>query len=344
MARRRMSGPTTGFSANLNVPVGVDTVTLTVIASAAGAQNSTNVVVYNVVPPPPNDHFVNASKFAPSGGTVLSDNRFATISNRSSPITPGSSRGTRHFGGNGRPGLMDRWWWTPRAAPLTRFWRFIPALRWTTSAKWCPWMTSSFLEDNGVPLRRLQGFVTFDAQFGVTYYLVVAGYDPEQREHSAPPRTWRRSRSHCASGEHPEPTLGSGGFDGYSDGAWLSLHPQPNASGLAQVNLLVNDDPIGTIALGTTNWSLDVLLDRGVNTIRAVATDNAGQDLRIPATFSLIIGLRILPTTPSRLRPNRTALRSGSGQQRERHPRSRRTFPRRQRRPKIGSVALYRAR
>ena len=264
------------YSANLNVPVGVDTVTLTVIASAAGAQNSTNVVVYNVVPPPPNDHFVNASKFAPSGGTVLSDNRFATIE----PLEP------YHAGVLSRDASL--WWkWSPGAdGPVvvdTAGSTFDTVLAvYTGSAvdnlREVVSVDDIFIpQDNGVPLRRLQGFVTFDAQFGVTYYLVVAGYDPEQRG---------TIRLRLEPGGGPDLTAPVVNILSPPSGQVVStdiltvrgsaFDPQPNASGLAQVNLLVNDDPIGTIALGTTNWSLDVLLDRGVNTIRAVATDNAG--------------------------------------------------------------------
>jgi subtilisin family serine protease len=264
------------YSANLDVPVGVDSIVLTVVASAPDAETATNVVVYTVVPPPPNDDFVNASKIPAAGGTVISDNRFATLE----PLEP------MHAGIPTQDASL--WWkWSPGAdGPVvvdTAGSTFDTVLAVYTGSDIANLDEVASVDDvfivqgTETPLRRLQGYVTFDAQFGVTYHIVVSGYDPEQRG---------TIRLRVEPGGGPDlnnpvvnilsPRSGMVVSTDIITVSGSAFDPQPNASGLAQVNVLLNQDPIGIIALGTTNWTLDIPVSRGVNTIEAVAIDNAG--------------------------------------------------------------------
>jgi subtilisin family serine protease len=278
------------YSANLNVPMGVTNLTLTVVATAPGAEDSTNVVEYIVVPPPPNDDFVDATKIAAAGGVVVSDNRFATIE-------PGEPF---HAGIPSREASL--WWkWSSGAdGPVvvdTAGSAFDTVLAVYTGSVLERLTEVASVDDvfvprgNEVPIRRLQGYVTFEARFGATYYIVVSGFNTEQRG---------SIRLRVEPGGGPDLTQPVVNITNPRSGQVVttdilsvrgtSFDPQPNASGIAQVTVKLNRDSIGVIALGTTNWTLDVLLNRGVNIIEAVAVDNAGN---ISETRAIQVDYRI---------------------------------------------------
>jgi hypothetical protein len=56
----------------------------------------------------------------------------------------------------------------------------------------------------------------------------------------------------------------------------IAFDPQPNASGISQVAVRLNDDLLAVTAQGTTNWTVPLLLRPGFNTVEVWARDNAG--------------------------------------------------------------------
>src|SRR5690606_25712176 len=50
----------------------------------------------------------------------------------------------------------------------------------------------------------------------------------------------------------------------------IAFDPEPNASGVREVQVRVNDE-LAVGAAGSTNWTITALLQLGVNTIRATA-------------------------------------------------------------------------
>ncbi len=278
------------YSANLDVPADVSLITLTVIATAPNSENSTNVVVYTVVPPPPNDDFVNASKVAATGADIISDNRFASI----------ESEEPLHAGVPSREASL--WWkWSPAADGAvvvdTAGSSFDTVLAVYTGSQVNSLTEVASVDDilvpqgTDAPLRRTQGYVTFDAQSGATYYIVVAGYDTEQRG---------TVRLRVEPGGGPDLNMPVVNISNPRSGQVVSediltvqgsaFDPEPNASGISQVTVKLNHEPIGTIALGTANWHIDVLVDRGVNTIEASALDFAGN---VSATRTIQVDYRV---------------------------------------------------
>jgi hypothetical protein len=293
-----------------------------VVATAPDSENSTNVIVYTVVPPPPNDDFVNASKLPAAGGTFVSDNRFATIESEEPLHADIPSR------------EASLWWkWSPGAdGPVvvdTAGSSFDTVLAVYTGSQIASLTEVASVDDvfvpqgSDTPLVRFQGYVTFNAQFGVTYYIVVAGYDDEQRG---------TIRLRVEPGGGPDlnmpivniatPKSGQVVSADILSVLGTSFDPQPNASGVAQVNVRLNREPIGTIALGTTTWSLDLFLERGVNTIEAVALDNAGN---ISETRTIQVDYRV-PDPPNDAFGLATELTGTDGQVQGNNERATREF------------------
>jgi hypothetical protein len=65
-----------------------------------------------------------------------------------------------------------------------------------------------------------------------------------------------------------------------------AFDPQPNATGVGEV-LVTSSSGITTLASGTVNWTANVFLQPGLNTIQATAVDMAG-NYSSPATIQLI--------------------------------------------------------
>jgi subtilase family serine protease len=92
------------YSAVLRVPTAPATLSLTVVTMVTNRPSVTNFVTYNVIPPPLNDNFANATKVLAGGSVYLANNRYATIE----PDEPFQNDDTNRAG--------SLWWaWTPSA-------------------------------------------------------------------------------------------------------------------------------------------------------------------------------------------------------------------------------------
>jgi subtilisin family serine protease len=291
------------YTGNFVAPTNATNVTLTITASAPGKTNVTNTVTYVLVPPPPNDYFTNASKIVAAGGLVTGRNKFATRE-------PGE---LFHAGTDGTRSL---WWnWSPAATG--------PVLLDTAGSTFDTVMgvyvgnnVSSLTEiasvnDVETPSgTRLQGFLIFNATNGVTYRIAVAGFDATE---------FGSIRLRVEPNGVPDtnaplvfitsPVSGSVIQTNQIVVSGVASDPTPNASGISEVQLLVNNDSLAITATGTTNWSAIILLNLGVNTLEARAFDFSGN---LSSADVITVTYMAPPLTNDHF-VNATALRGDSG-------------------------------
>jgi uncharacterized repeat protein (TIGR02543 family) len=272
------------YSGNLTIPTNIGPISVTYIVTAPGEANSTNVLTYTVVPRPANDNFVNSGKIGNNGTTtnILVNNRFATM----------ESGEPRHAGAVTAAGSL---WWS-----------FSPAV---TGKVFVDTSGSSFDTILGVYVgsqvdaltevasaddvgSRLQGYLTFDAKAGTTYRIAVAGYDDTQfggvrlrvepngsADVSAPIVTVTSPLSGAVVTNKSITLTGT------------AIDPIPNASGVSDVQVKVNDDPTA-IGASLVNgvWTVNSLMQEGANTFQVVAIDFAGNRSSL---ISLTVNYRV---------------------------------------------------
>ena len=265
------------YTTVLRTPSIGNSLTLTVTATAPGKIGISVNVTYPLLPRPSNDDFANAIKIRASGDSVVGNNKFASMESQE----PLHAR---------VPTVENSVWWN-----------FSPSI----SGRVLVDTTGSALDTvigvyTGTQLGQLvevastndvgqlrQGYLTFNAQATVTYYIAVAGTDASQAgeirlrvEPGGLPDTTAPS---VAVTSHP-----SGGtvFTNQITLAGTATDPKPNASGVSQVFVRLNNDLTATPAFGTTNWSAPVLLQAGLNRIEVWAVDFA-RNTSFPLVFSI---------------------------------------------------------
>lgn len=254
------------YSALLAVPAATNPVTLTVTVSAPGKIGSTSVVTYNVVPPPPNDYFTNATK-VPSGGRLyLANNQFATLET-GEPKPAGVTTAAGSL-----------WWaWTPVNTTDV----FVDTTGSAIDTVLAVYTNNTLATlgvvaaANNVGLRK-QGYVSFNAQGGTAYRITVASANtnsmgslqmrvtPGGQFDTTPPQVLVTA-----------PLNGASVTTNLIYVTGIAADPEPNATGVSDVFVAVNGD-IAYTAAGTTNWTAPVLLQPGFNEIVVTALDAAG--------------------------------------------------------------------
>jgi subtilisin family serine protease len=265
--------------------------------------HGTNTVVYHIVGPPENDNFANADKVpaagAFDGGIIIATNTYATIE-PGEPAHAGLIQSSHSL-----------WWnWSPAASG--------PALVDTAGSSFdtvvavytgnsVDQLTQVAASASGA----VKANVTFDAQQGATYRIVVAGSDtnefggirlriqPNGQLDSTPPTAAISAPLSGAIFTYNKITLNGTASD-----------PAPNASGVKQVMVQVNSGlPAG--ATGTTNWTSPATLQSGANTIQVYAqdfADNISQTASITVYYQPvaspndIFGSTVDPSSPFFLR------------------------------------------
>jgi hypothetical protein len=264
------------YTALFDVPLDVEFVTIEIIAEAPGKETAIVYVSYAIQPPPPNDDFVNAIKIPPAGMRVTSNNRLATIE----PGEPFHA---------GIPSVAATLWWnwsTASDTPVlidTAGSAFDTVIGVYTGAALVGLTEVASVDDvDGRP----QGYLSFDARAGVTYRIAIGGHDESQtgvlqlrvEPNGQPDVTPPGVAFNIPSGT----TSLTREF--LADG--VAFDPGPDASGVREVRVRINDEMIGRTALGTTNWIVPLFLREGPNTIRAHAVDFAG-NIGSPATITV---------------------------------------------------------
>jgi hypothetical protein len=254
------------YSANLTGPAGTNDLTLQFVISAPSKTNSTNIVLYSVVPLPPNDFFTNATKVPAAGSFYLANNRFATIE-KDEP---------KHAGVRGTAGSL--WWnWTPAAATnvlLDTSGSQIDTVLAVYTGTYVTNLTP-IIATNNVGTRK-QAYLNFNATAGTTYRIAVA---------SANSNSMGSLRFRLAPGARTDTNPPVVTVKTPLSGVWVSnflvtvtgtaSDGLPDPSGVKQVSVSVNGQ-LAKAATGTTNWSLTFGLTPGLNRIQVTAQDKAG--------------------------------------------------------------------
>ncbi len=257
------------YSANIQMPAEGTEFSMTVRADAPDKVGIETSVRYTLIPVPENDPFNTATKLPADGAQLLSNNRFA--SNQS--------------GEPDHAGLFSAdaslWWtWSPRVSSEALV---------DTSGSAFDTVIAVYQGDrirslvpvasvNNVDGRRA-GYLTFPAVAGETYRIAIAGATSSERG-SIRLRVTPNGRPDLISPllRINTPIGGTVTFDNTVEITGASFDPGPNTSGVANVFVRVNGEPIGRTAEGTTEWRSTVPLLTGSNTIEASAIDFAGNE------------------------------------------------------------------
>lgn len=291
------------YSANLTVPTNVGPITITYVVTAPGETNSTNVLNYTIVPRPANDNFTNATKIANAGTTtnVLSNNRFASM----------EAGEPKHAKDSTAAASL---WWT--YSPLSSGKVFVDTSGSSfdtvvgvyTGNRVDALTEVASVDDVG---SRLQGYLTFNAVAGTTYRLAVGGYDDTQ---------FGAIRLRVEPNGAPDtnspivtvttPVSGAVVTNKTLNLIGTAIDPVPNASGVSDVQVKVNDDPTAIGAnLANGVWTVSSLLKEGANTFQVVAIDFAG-NRSLPITVTVTYRI---PDPLNDLLVNATQLTNTSG-------------------------------
>ena len=264
------------YSASFSVPAATNPVTITISANAPGKVGSTNVITYNVVPPPPNDYFTNATKVPSGGGLYLANNRFATM----------EAGEPQHAGVTTVAGSL--WWaWTP----LNNTNVFVDTTGSGIDTVLAVYTGNTLVSlvpvaaTNNIGLKK-QAYVSFNATGGTAYRIAVASADTNSMG-SLQLRVTPGGQLDTT----PPQVLVTSPFSGitvttnlvFVTGTAADL--APNVTGVSEVLVSVNG-AIASSANGTTNWTSPAFLSPGLNTVVATALDAAG-NASAPATIQV---------------------------------------------------------
>lgn len=237
---------------------------------APGKQTYSNIVKYTIVGPPPNDNFSSASKIPSIGAygasIIISSNTYATIE-FDEPIHAGVSTRSHSV-----------WWkWSPATSgPVivdTSGTSFDAVVAVYIGTRLTNLQLIAAADD--IDGKR-QPYVIFNAIAGQTYWIVIAGKEEGQVgqirlrvEPNGGPDIYipQVVINNPKNGENF--TSRSIRVEG------IAYDPLPNASGIKQVSVSVNG-ALAQIASGQENWSINVNLREGINTIQAFVEDWAG--------------------------------------------------------------------
>ncbi|MBP7825407.1 MAG: S8 family serine peptidase [Verrucomicrobia bacterium] len=255
------------YSARLDIPRTATNLVLTITATAPDKIPGTAVVNYDCVTVPQNDNFDSPGKIPAGGAALITTTRFATME-------PGEPK---HAGVSSVDHSL--WWtWSPSTAgraildPAGS--QFDTVLAVYTGTNLLTLTPVASVDDVG---RLKQGYLFFDAQAGKTYRIVAAGKNAQEMG---------TLRLRAQMGGLPDTNAPSVSIVSPIEGTMLTTNflmlsgiafdPQPNASGISQVDVRLNDDLLAVTAQGTTNWTVPLLLRPGFNTVAVWARDYAG--------------------------------------------------------------------
>jgi subtilisin family serine protease len=265
------------YSGLLSVPNLNTNVTLTVVVTAPGKESATNAVNYTIIPPPPNDDFVDASKIPNAGGLAVTANQFASLE-AGEPM---------HAGVPSAAGSL--WWnWSPTTTG--------PVLIDTTGSSFDTVLAvytgnsvdglTQIAAVDDVP-NSFAGYVLVNVIAANTYRIAVAGYDTNEVG------TIRLRVTPNGAPDTNAPTVG---ITSHISGVTVATNRITisgvaadlgnGASGVSEVLVMVNGALPVTIATGTTNWSSTALLQLGANTFQVWAFDFAG-NLSTPSSVTV---------------------------------------------------------
>ncbi len=254
------------YSGFLYVPTNLGPMELVYDVNAIAKKKTTITNLYLVVSGPANDALTNAIKIAAAGGSVIGNNKFASLELRE-PLHGDA------------PAMNSSIWydWSPKASgPVvvdTTGSGFDTVLGVYTGDSVSSLKKVASADDVGT---RKQAYLTFNATMGLSYHIAVAGFDST----AVGLVRLRVEPNGAADTTSPQVVIASPSSGSIVTAAnalisGTALDPVPNSSGLEKITIQVNNS-LGRDANGTTNWGQFVFLSRGANTIRVSAVDRAG--------------------------------------------------------------------
>jgi len=264
------------YSVLFQVPTPTNPITMTVMANATNELGITNVIAYNIVAPPPNDNFTNATKAPAAGATYLANNRFATLE----PNEPQHDK-------DANDGASLWWDWTPASNTnvfLTTAGSLVDTVLAVYTGNTLKSLVAVAATNSDLALNQ-PAWLRFNAQGGTAYRIAVA---------SANASVVGTVALQIAPGGQPDTNAPVVSIVSPLDGltvtnslillAGTAFDPQPNASGVSQVS--ISSQGVVVLASGTTNWTGIGFVTPGLNTIQVTAVDNYG-NVSAPATIQL---------------------------------------------------------
>jgi hypothetical protein len=254
------------YTATLQVPTNISSISLTLVISAPGKITTTNLVLYSVVPLPPNDNFTNALKVPSAGSVYLSNNKFATTEDGEPVHAKVPAEGA------------SLWWnWSPASDANvlidTAQSSFDTIVAVYTGNQLTALKEVVSVDNVGT---RKQAYLKFDAKGGNTYRIAVA---------SANTNNVGSLHLRIAPGGQPDTNAPVVAISSPPSGSVVGTNqivvtgtafdPQPYGSGVSQVLIQLNNQ-LAKATDGTENWTAKLALKVGLNTIRVTARDAVG--------------------------------------------------------------------
>ena len=262
------------YSANFKVPTNLTTVTLVANISATNKESASISANFTIIGLPTNDNFTNAIKVSPSGATYVSNNKLATMEN-GEPAHGGVSTASSSL------------WWS--FAPTINGPVLVDAAGSTFNSIIAVYTNTTLAtlgevasaDDYGT---RSSAFVVFDGRAGVTYRIAVASATPSSTgtvnlniapngipDTNAPILTVTAPLSGLTVATNRVLVTGT------------AVEPGPVPSGIKDVTIRVTSSSGAQTFSGladsliiNSNWSRQVGLSEGLNTILVIASDVAG--------------------------------------------------------------------
>lgn len=279
------------YTAIYRVPDQPGDITFTFDTSAPGKTNRTDTLTYTAVERPANDMFTNAVKVAATGGRFEQSWDFASREDLSGEPNHGDFNGTLG-------GTVWYSWSLPPSNGRTNIPVLIDTAGTPADTLIAVYTGSSLAEEdlelvtavNDVGTLR-QAWLKFVAQAGVSYKIAIATSEAVDRPGTLKLRFEIDGEPDTRTPfvQITDPPSGIIVRTNRIIVSGVSFDPQPNASGIADVQILVNDRE-QVRAEGTTNWvaPFPLLLDFGINIIRVIAFDeaqNQSQPVQINVTY-----------------------------------------------------------
>ncbi len=255
------------YSTQLQVPGTSGSLVVTLVANATNEVGATNVVYYDIVTPPPNDYFTNATKVPVSGAVYSANNRTATI-----------ETGEPHHDGDATAAGSLWWLWSSGTATNvlvdlsgSRVDNVVAVYTGSTLA-----LLQSVAATNSSLGQHRPAYLTFNAQANTPYHIAVA---------SANSSSLGSLRVRILPGGQIDTNLPAVVVTSPLSGVTVSrnsivlagtaVDPAPNSSGVNAV-LVTPSAGVSYAASGTTNWTAPASLKAGLNTFVVKAVDEAG--------------------------------------------------------------------
>ncbi len=255
------------YTAELSVPSTPGELSFLLRADSGGKQGLESVVRYSVVGRPDNDNFRSSTKLPSSGISLVTSTEFATLE-------ANEPQHANVFGAD-----RSLWWtWTPaedtQAFIDTSGSNFDTVIAVYTGNSFNTIEPVASINDLGSDVTT---FLSFPAQRGVGYRIAIAGADAD----AAGTLRFRLTPDGSPDLVSPvvsidTPLSGTLSLGNRIEVTGTAFDPSPNASGISQVIIRLNNENIGRLADGTTNWSATASLVPGQNVIEAVARDFSG--------------------------------------------------------------------